>query len=131
MKKRVPIQHQVSILGSGISDSVEIRRIVDEQKGAYRTELYSNLNEFRSALSSCDCMAAILDLDSVALDNRTIRNLTLSFPNVCFLGVSRKHFNPELKDAICYHLFACLTKPIDPEELQYFLKCIRDDEVNR
>lgn len=74
-------------------------------------------------------MAVIMDIDSVAVDNRSIRNLTLAYPGVSFLCTSWDRFHPELQDAICYHIYACLNKPIDPEELLYWLKCIRDDFV--
>jgi hypothetical protein len=33
-----------------------------------------------------------------------------------------------LRDSIRDHIYACLTKPIDPDELVYWLKCIREDD---
>jgi DNA-binding NtrC family response regulator len=103
--------------------SSDLRNVV-EAKG-YRTESFKTLPKLSDGLASGSCMVVMLDLDSVPLDNRTIRNLALSFPSVAFFGLSRDRFHPELRDAICYHLFACLTKPIDPDELIFFLKCIR------
>jgi DNA-binding NtrC family response regulator len=73
-------------------------------------------------------IAVILDLDFVAMDNRTIKDLTSQFPTVPFLCLSRERFHPELKDSIRDHIYACLTKPIDPDELNYWLKCIREDD---
>jgi len=70
----------------------------------------------------------ILDLDSILVDNRSIRKLTLNYPQVYFLCMSKDRFHPELKDAICYHIYACLTKPLDEDELLYWLKCIEDEE---
>jgi hypothetical protein len=127
MKKNSPIQHTVCILGTDTPDTVEIRRIVQTQSGAYRAARYPTLPDLESGLSTTACIAAILDLDSVPLDNRTIRDLTTAFPSVQFLGASRDRSHPDLREAIAHHLFACLTKPIDPDELHYFLKCIRDD----
>lgn len=127
MKKTLVIQSTVCILGTDTPDTVEIQRIVQTHAGAYRTARYPTLPELKSGLCTCACIAAILDLDSVPLDNRTIRNLTTAFPSVQFLSASRDRSHPELQDAIAHHLFACLTKPIDPDELHYFLKCIRDD----
>ena len=54
---------------------------------------------------------------------------TLEFPGAPVLCVSQDKFHPELKDAICYHIYACLNKPIDTEELLYWLQCIRKDET--
>ena len=46
-----------------------------------------------------------------------------------FDELSFDKFHPELKDAICYHIYACLNKPIDPDELLYWLKCIQEDDT--
>ena len=127
MKKNSVIQHTVCILGTDTPDTVEIRRIVQTPTSTYRTARYPTLPDLQSGLSTSACIAAIVDLDSVPLDNRTIRQLTTAFPSVQFLSASRDRSHPELQDAIAHHLFACLTKPIDPDELHYFLKCIRDD----
>ena len=117
----------VVILGADAQEVEALCRIIE--KGPYQTSTCAGLSALESMLASDPYLAVILDIDSVPLDNRTIRTLTLSFPSTCFLGTSRDRFHPELKEAICYHLFACLTKPVDPDELHYFLKCIRDDET--
>ncbi|MCK5196674.1 MAG: hypothetical protein KAQ71_22875, partial [Desulfobulbaceae bacterium] len=74
-------------------------------------------------------LAIIIDIDSVAVDNRVIRELTVSYPEIYFLCTSKDRFHPELKDAICYHIYACLTKPVDPDELVYWLRSIYKDET--
>ena len=74
-------------------------------------------------------MAVIIDLDSVTVDNRTIKDLALQVPNIPFLFVSKESFHPELKDSIRDYVYACLTKPIDSEELNYWLKSIKEDKV--
>lgn len=73
-------------------------------------------------------MAVIMDLDSMAVDNRIVRHLTIRYPGVCFLATSRDRFHPDLKDAIGDHIYACLKKPIDEEELSYWLKTIAQEE---
>ena len=69
-------------------------------------------------------IGVIIDIDSVPIDNRTIRDLALKNPGLCILCTSKDRFHPELKDAICYHIYACLNKPIDPDELIYWVKSI-------
>ena len=39
-------------------------------------------------------------------------------------------FHPELKEALCYHIFACINKPVDPDELVYWIRCIRDNQTD-
>ena len=90
-----------------------------------QTQALSSLEDF---LESDQYVAVVLDIDSVPVDNRTIRELALKYPGVRFLCTSKDRFHPELKDAICYHIYACLNKPVDPDELLYWIKCIYQEE---
>lgn len=127
MKDKDGITSIVVILGADAHDSEAIYRIIE--KGPYRTETCPSLIGLETILASTPCLAVILDIDSVPLDNRTIRELTQSYPSTSFMCTSKERFHPDLKDAISCHLFACLHKPVDPDELNYFLKCIRDNET--
>lgn len=82
------------------------------------------LENLRDRLQKTNCIVAILDIDSIHLNNRTVQGLRLEFPEVYFLCTSKDRLHPELKDAIYYHIYACLNKPVDPDELFYWLKCI-------
>jgi DNA-binding NtrC family response regulator len=88
----------------------------------------ASVSELKEKLKSASFMAVIIDLDSVAVDNRTMRELATQLPDTPFLCLSKERFHPELKDSIRDHIYACLTKPIDPDELGYWLKCIRKDD---
>jgi len=90
-----------------------------------QTQALSSLEDF---FESDQYVAVVLDIDSVPVDNRTIRELALKYPGVRFLCTSKDRFHPELKDAICYHIYACLNKPVDPDELLYWIKCIYQEE---
>jgi DNA-binding NtrC family response regulator len=84
--------------------------------------------ELKHNLREGGFLAVMIDLDSVAVDNRSIRELALQFPAAPFLCISRERLHPELKDSIRDHIYACLAKPVDPAELNYWLKCIREDD---
>jgi hypothetical protein len=56
--------------------------------------------------------------------------LTIKYPEVHFLCTSKDRFHPNLKDAICYHIYACLTKPVDPDEIFYLLRSIYEDDTD-
>lgn len=98
-------------------------------KNNYRSHLIENIENLDEELTSFSCNCVILDLDSISIDNRDIRELTIEYPHIYFLCMSKDRFHPELKDAICYHIFACLTKPLDYDELLYWLRCI-DNETD-
>jgi CheY-like chemotaxis protein len=90
----------------------------------YTPRIIDGIEGVDAAMRSGDCMAVMVDLDSLELTNRTVRQMTLQFPHVWFLCTSRKPFHPELQEAICNHMYACVLKPIDPDELLFWLKSI-------
>ena len=93
------------------------------------TPLHS-IRNLQDHLEEKKYLAVIVDIDTVSINNRTIRDLTLKFPEVYFFCLSELPFHPELKDAICYHIYACLNKPVDPDELFYFLRSIYENETD-
>ena len=96
-------------------------------KKNYPVQAVASLGEMKKKLEQETFMAVLMDIDLVVVDNRSIKELVSRFPGTPFLSMSKGCFHPELKDAISRHIYACLNKPIDPEELFYWLKCIRDD----
>ena len=92
------------------------------------TTLYS-FHDLEKTITETGCLAIFWDIDTVPVENQIIRDLTIKFPDVYFFGLSRQQFHPELQDAICYHIYACINRPIDPDELFYWLKSINEDEI--
>ena len=81
-----------------------------------------HLQDAPAAITAGSCAAVLLDLDSIKVSNRAVREISRQFPRVCFLCTSWRPMHPELKDAISQHIYACIQKPIDREELVYWLK---------
>jgi DNA-binding NtrC family response regulator len=77
-----------------------------------------------SLIQESSCRAVILDLDTVPVDNRHFRDLKKTNPGLYVLAVSDRPFHPELKEAIASYIYACLCKPVDSDELIYWLKSI-------
>jgi len=95
---------------------------------AYPVTVTRKVSSLGELIESNQYVAVIVDIDSVSVNNRTIRDLALKYPGLCFLCTSKDRFHPELKDAICYHIYACLNKPIDPDELIFWIKSIYEEE---
>ncbi len=93
----------------------------------YPVTVTERVSSLENLVASNQYVAVIFDIDSVPVDNRTIRDLALKYPGLCFLCTSKDRFHPELKDAICYHIYACINKPIDPDELIYWIKSIYEE----
>ena len=100
------------------------------EKERYSVSTLHSLQNLEKHLEKKKFQAVIIDIDTVPVDNRTIRKLTLLFPGVYFFCLSEQPFHPELKDAICYHIYACLNKPVDEDELFYFLRSIYENETD-
>ena len=96
----------------------------------YDFQIIQSLDLLTSELDLERGHAILIDIDSVPVDNRCIRELTLTYPAAYFFCMSWDKFHPELKDAICYHIYACLNKPIDSEELIFLMRCIDDGTEN-
>ncbi|MEJ2659067.1 MAG: hypothetical protein P8012_18075 [Desulfobacterales bacterium] len=86
-----------------------------------------SISAFDINLKSSGCIAAILDLDSIAFNNQIFKSFSMNHPDVRLLCLSTKRFHPELRDAICHHIYACLNKPVDPDELFFLLKSICEE----
>lgn len=75
-------------------------------------------------LEKTSCPLVILDLDTVTVDNRFFRDLKKRCPGLFIIAVSRRPIHPELKEALGNYIYACLSKPVDPDELIYLVEGI-------
>lgn len=66
----------------------------------------------------------ILALDDPHVNNRVLRDLKRRHPALQIIGISSRPFHPELKEAIANYMYACLSKPLDTDELIYLVKSI-------
>jgi DNA-binding NtrC family response regulator len=120
------MKKKIVVLDANQSSRLELSDILNSKNYPFtQAHALSSLEEF---LASDRYVAVVLDIDTFPVDNRTIRQLALKYPGVRFLCTSKDRFHPELKDAICYHIYACLNKPVDPDELLFWLKSIYEEE---
>ena len=94
----------------------------------YWAKPLDSISRLQECLIEGDCLSVFLDIDTISVDNHKIRDLTIRFPGVYFFCLSERPFHPELHDAICYHIYACINKPVDPDELFYWLRSINDND---
>lgn len=121
MKKRIVVLD---------SDQKECRRLCSLlEKNQYPTIPMTSTQYLETNLKQINCLAVILDIDTISVDNRTMRELAIRFPGVYFFCLSERPFHPELHDAICYHIHACLTKPVDSDELLFWIRSIYEEDT--
>jgi DNA-binding NtrC family response regulator len=80
----------------------------------YRIITCHSLAALQSHVQEYVCRVAILDLDTVPVDNRSLRDLTRRYPDLRVIAVSERRFHPELSEAMASHIYACLCKPVYP-----------------
>ena len=83
-----------------------------------------SLPELQKFLTESDCRVILIDLDTVAIDNRTLAQMKRQHPEIDIIAKSERPFHPELEEALRSHILACLTKPLDPDELIFWLRSI-------
>ncbi len=92
----------------------------------YAARLLTSLEDLQVTLQEASDVAVILDLDTIAADKQFFRTLRRSHPRLHILGISSLAYHPGREDVIG-SLYACLVKPLDTEELGYWLKTIAEN----
>ena len=123
------MEKTILVLNALEKECAELCALLNEQQ--YLATPISSLQEMITFIQDIECMVVILDLDTIPIDNRTIRELTITYPGVYFLCLSSDRFHPHLKEALCYHIYACINKPVDPDELLYWVRSIFKNESDR
>jgi DNA-binding NtrC family response regulator len=90
----------------------------------YRAVCSFTLLEIEAMLQEAGCRLVIFDLDTVPLDNRTLKEFKKFHGDLSILALSERSFHPELKESMANHIYACLSKPVDADELIYCVNSI-------
>jgi DNA-binding NtrC family response regulator len=96
----------------------------------YPAALISSLKDLEQEIKKDAEVAVILDLDTVPLNTQFLRGLRKMHPHLHLLGISELSYHPGLEEVIGSHLLACLVKPLDVEELCFWLKSIGEHLAN-
>ncbi len=122
------MQKGILVVNTDKKQCRELYELIEKEQ--YSVSALHSIQNLEKHLEEKKFQAVIIDIDTVPIDNRTIRKLTIKFPGVYFFCLSVQPFHPELKEAICYHIYACLNKPVDEDELFYFLRSIYENETD-
>jgi len=92
----------------------------------FTTTAFHSLLNLEREIREVGRRVVILNLDTLPVDNRLFRTLRKTNPGVCIIGLSSRPYHPELEEAMSRHVYACLGKPVDEEELIFWLKSLDD-----
>lgn len=90
----------------------------------YKTVEVPNFLDLSTVLSHKKQPIVILNLDSEGVNSQFLRGLTRGSVRLHIIGLSERMFHPELKEAMSKHISVCLSSPVDPEELLYWIRCV-------
>jgi len=90
----------------------------------YRATPMHSVKDLSEFIQEGQCGLLILDLDTIDVDKTLFRKLKRTKPSLCIVGLSSRSFHPELEEAMSSHIYACLGKPLDEEELLYWVKSL-------
>jgi len=68
----------------------------------------------------------LIDLDTLPVDNTFFRSLKKQYPNLHIFCLSSRPHHPGLEEAMGAHICASLAKPLNSEELFFWLKAISE-----
>ena len=114
----------VALMDIESRDWIEVERMLNECD--YRIHLVHSLDELEQSVKRTACRVAVLDLDMVAVHNRFFRLLKAGSPHLSILALSERTYHPELREAMTHHICACFRKPVEPDELAFWLKALTD-----
>ena len=89
------------------------------------TPMYS-LPDFENSFQEPenDYAVVIIDLDTIPVDMRLFRRLKRLKPALNIIGLSSRPFHPGLEEAMTSYIYACLSKPVDEDELNFLIKSL-------
>ena len=89
--------------------------------------LYS-LEDLHKHLGKEQVEVLIVDLDTLPVGNNFFKTLKKQNPKLYILCLSSLTYHPGLREAMESHIYASLAKPLNSEELLYWLKAISEIE---
>jgi len=93
----------------------------------YHTIVSRSTDTLEALLREHSSRVIVLDLDTIPVDNRFFREMKERNPALHIIVMSGLPFHPELKEAILSHIDVCLSKPLNADDLFYWLKSIFHD----
>ncbi|MEJ2232096.1 MAG: hypothetical protein P8X46_13060 [Nitrospirales bacterium] len=123
------MKEPVVVVNADVKQCQELCAVLETEH--FRTTALYSLGALEGEVKEGNCRVLNLDLDSLPVDNLLFRSLKRKNPGVHIVGLSNRPFHPELEEAMRRHISSCLTKPVDMEELLYWLRNVCHEEKKR
>ena len=120
------VKKEILVLDPDERQSRNLRDLLTDHD--YTTISMNSLINMDQYIAENDCRALILSLDNVAVTNKIFRELKRKNPLLNIIALSKRQFHPELEEALREYISVCLAKPVDSDELVYWLKTIFEND---
>ncbi len=114
----------VAVMDADVQSCRELCALL-EQANIPAAPLHS-LEELSELLQKEPVGVLLVDLDTLPVSNNFFRSLKKEHPALYILCLSSRTYHPGLQEAMGSHIYASLAKPINSEELFFWLKSIAD-----
>jgi DNA-binding NtrC family response regulator len=115
------MKHEVAVLVSQKFQTQALLAILSQ--GPYSPCEIDSMGEVSQYMDGRDKGVLIIDLDSEPVTNAALRELKKKHPLI-IIALSAEHLHPKLEESLRHHIYACLRKPADPDELLYMLRSV-------
>jgi len=122
---RLSMEKRIVVLDADAAQCREISNLLR----SFDVKVAHSLSELQEYLIESECRAILIDLDTVSIDNRTLGHIKRQHPDTEIIAKSERRFHPELEEALRSHIHSCLAKPLDADELIFWLKSIFDNSA--
>jgi DNA-binding NtrC family response regulator len=114
----------VAVLATDKEQAREISELL--RASDYPAVALDSFADLHEQIGGTSAKVLLVDLDQAVVDNAFFRNIKKRQPGVFILALSSASHHPDLQEAIRSHIYACLAKPLDHEELLYWLWSISE-----
>jgi DNA-binding NtrC family response regulator len=115
------MKHEVAVLASQQPQNQEILSILGQ--GPFAPCELSSMGDISVYMHGRDKGVLIVDLDTEQVTNAALRELKKKH-HLTIIALSGEHLHPNLEESLRHHIYACIGKPADPDELLYILRSV-------
>ena len=128
-KEVIVLDKEVIVLDTDRTQCENLCTLLADAK--YKAIPMDSISEMNEYVGDKNCRALIVDLDNTSVNNIIFRDLKKIKPMINIIAISERQFHPELAEALRDQINVCLKKPIDPDDLIYWMKSIFENSSNK
>lgn len=112
----------IVVLSANAEEGTKLCELLDQRQ--FHATPVDSIPKLEKHVQENDCQLVLIDLDTLSMDTTGFRKLKRMKPSLNIIGLSSRSFHPELKEAMSNHIYACLNKPVDEDDLMFCIKSL-------